>query len=86
MSDDYTAKDIKILSDAVAAQKFGYEKAREILDQYAGVSREFVEAVVEACSMVGIEPERVMDKYTKGRNIEIPEEFYAVYKEIRGLE
>lgn len=82
-SNEYNAKSIKILSDAVAAKRFGYEKAIELSNQYAGVSAEWLKLIVEASNLCGIEPEIVCAKYLDlDKTVTLPEEFAEIYKDL----
>ena len=72
-----------ILSDAVAASKFGYEKAREMKEIYPYMPYDTVKILVDASQLVGIEPELAMERYANGdKSIALPQEFDVVYRDL----
>jgi len=80
---NYTANSIQILSDEVAAKRFGYEKVLELSKLYPIASTRFLETMVEAAQLAGVEPELVAERYIEcDMTIELPEEFQTIYADL----
>ena len=79
---DYTAKSIKVLSDAAAAKRFGYEKAQELSETYSCVSKTSLETLVIASNLCGVDPDLAAQKYCEGLDVELPVEFAEIYSEV----
>lgn len=79
---DYTAKDIKVLSDAASAKRFGYEKAQELSEIYPSTSKRFFETLVEACQLCNFDPDQAAMKYCEGYPVQLPVEFQEIFSDL----
>lgn len=79
---DYTAKNIKVLSDAASAKRFGYEKAQELSEIYPSTSKRFFETLVEACQLCNFDPDQAAMKYCEGYPVQLPVEFQEIFSDL----
>ena len=65
-ADDYTAKSIRILSDADIGERFIFEQIDRIDRQYTTVTRDFLKRLLEAAAVTNTPLEPLEQRYLKG--------------------
>ena len=82
-TENYTAASIRVLNHAEQADRFSFARAGDLAAQYTHVPRGFIERLLAACEMSGMEPEMAIHRYLVGdRAVEVTEEFVECFKEI----
>lgn len=78
--DNYTAKNIRILTNAEISE-FEWVKCSDLAAKHKKPLT-FIERGFECCRRLGIEPDYFINKYLKKKSITPMPEFEKVYKEI----
>jgi hypothetical protein len=83
MSEEYTAKDILVLTGEEVVEAFDWAKAGELTKTYPWVTLEFVTRLLEACRVSGWAVDLAIQRYLdRDKTVEQPQEFVEVYRDI----
>jgi hemerythrin superfamily protein len=80
---DYTAKDIHILTNHEASEKFLFVRVKELSERYTSTSTEFIERLLESCALSGFDEQLAIQRYLeKDRSIQPTPELIECHKEL----
>jgi len=83
---DYTAKNIKVLSEDVAASKFDYQKVLRYKHYYPNIPSEVLSRLIEASQRAGIDHELAIEKYVcENKEIQLTDEFYMIFDHLLSM-
>lgn len=83
MRDSYTSEDIKFLPADHQSNRFLFVKKEELTKKYPSRSPDFIDRLLDSCSMIGFSIELAERRYLAGdTSVIIPSELFEVFKEV----
>jgi hypothetical protein len=80
---NYTAKDIQILNNQQASEKFFFLRVKQLSEQYPSVASDFIARILESCMLSGFDEELAVRRYlAKDKSIIPSPEFIECHKEL----
>lgn len=80
---DYDASSIRVLAEDEIPERFLWAKAGGLAEQYPHVPRAFIERMLEACELSGMDHALAVARYLDGdRSVAVTEEFVACHTEL----